>query len=125
MDDGPSAAGELLHLETSCVTMLMSQVERVELHMQATTLHTSGLSQVVVSELMRKWGPEGFDAHVAMVCDLYEQRRDHFLQCANQHLSGLARWTEPSAGMFVWIECQGIQDATSLVRLFGPPAARM
>eukprot|EP00002_Diphylleia_rotans_P006209 TRINITY_DN1555_c0_g1_i1.p1 TRINITY_DN1555_c0_g1~~TRINITY_DN1555_c0_g1_i1.p1 ORF type:complete len:349 (-),score=71.69 TRINITY_DN1555_c0_g1_i1:137-1183(-) len=40
-------------------------VDRIQLHTQATTLHANGLSQVITSRLMEKWGPSGFDSHIA------------------------------------------------------------
>ena len=46
-------------------------VARLELHTQAVNLHPCGLSQVAVAKLLERWGPDGFDAHVASICDLY------------------------------------------------------
>jgi DNA-binding transcriptional MocR family regulator len=34
---------------------------------QASTLHVSGLSQVVLLTLLKSWGEEGFKRHIAMV----------------------------------------------------------
>jgi DNA-binding transcriptional MocR family regulator len=35
--------------------------------LQASTLHVSGLSQVVLLTLLKNWGEEGFKRHIAMV----------------------------------------------------------
>ena len=46
-------------------------VERLELHTQATQLHTSGISQLLVAALMQEWGLGGFFDHTIAVSDLY------------------------------------------------------
>ncbi len=88
----------------------------MELHQQATSLHPSGLSQAVCAALLSKWGSEGFDKHVENVVNLYKVQRNAALQSCEKHLRGLATWTSPSAGMFLWISIQGCEDTASLVR---------
>ena len=99
-------------------------VDRLELHTQATSLHTSGVSQALVLALLRHWGAGesvtgglgGFDAHVRSVARFYETQCDAFLSSAETHLAGLAEWTRPSAGMFSWIKLlNGIEDSDALV----------
>lgn len=85
------------------------------LHMQSATLCTSVFSQACALALLRKWGPEGWNVHVTGVQALYRERRDHFIACAEKHLSGLAEWTVPEAGMFVWIRLLGIADSKALI----------
>lgn len=106
-------------------------IERIELHTQATTLHTCGLAQAAVrkapaaprrsrpaahsracqvSTLLHRWGADGFDAHATHVSEFYRRRCDHFLACADRHLTGLASWAPPTAGMFVWLRIHGVED---------------
>ena len=39
-----------------------------------------------------------------------------FLKAADRHLKGLAEWSIPSAGMFVWMKLLGIEDSSDLIR---------
>ena len=97
-------------------------VERIELHAQASVLHGSGVSQALVSGLFEAWAEEypsavaGFEAHCAAVASFYETRRDVFLRAAETHLAGLADWTVPTAGMFVWLRLRGVDDADAFVK---------
>ena len=40
-----------------------------------------------------------------------------FLKAAEKHLNGLATWTKPTAGMFVWLDLRpsGVLDAQKLI----------
>jgi kynurenine/2-aminoadipate aminotransferase len=76
----------------------------------------SALSQMVASKLLNHWGEEGFRAHVRTVQGFYGQRRDTLCQFASKHLSGLAEWNAPSAGMFLWIKCLGINDSKTMIK---------
>ncbi|KAI8834324.1 pyridoxal phosphate-dependent transferase [Chytridium lagenaria] len=90
-------------------------VERIVLHAQSTLLHTSGMSQMIVYHVLKKWGIEGFLAHTDSVATFYEEKAKVFLEAANKHLKGLAEWTEPTAGMFVWIKLLGVDDSSALI----------
>jgi len=91
-------------------------VSQLELHTQAVNLHPCGLSQVAVAKLLQHWGPAGFDAHVTDVCELYRQQRAAFLASAEAHLTGLAEWHAPEAGMFVWLKLLGVEDSFALIK---------
>ena len=90
-------------------------IERLELHAQATTLHTSGLSQVATQALLDHWGPEGWNTHVDSVVRFYHGRRDVMLRALDNHLDGMADWSSPSAGMFVWLQLRGIKDTKNFI----------
>ena len=34
---------------------------------------------------------------------------------ADRHLTGLAEWTTPTAGMFAWIKLNGVEDSEQLI----------
>ena len=97
-------------------------IERLDLHSQATTLHTSGPAQALVSMLFDRWeethdsSAAGFRAHADAVTEFYRHRRDHFLKCAEEHLTGVAEWTVPKAGMFAWLKVIGITDTDALIK---------
>ncbi len=67
-------------------------------------------------ELLRRWGVEGWKLHIARIQSFYKQRRDVFCDLAQQHLSGLAEWTAPDAGMFVRFKCLGVDDTEMLIK---------
>lgn len=90
-------------------------IERVVLHTQVSTLHTSTFTQLMVSQLLHQWGQEGFLAHIERVIDYYRKQKDALLTAADKWLSGLAEWHAPTAGMFVWFKIKGISDVKKLV----------
>lgn len=91
-------------------------INHLELVQQSSSLHTSGIAQAIVLQLLRHLGPEGWKAHIAKVQDFYSQRRDVFLKACETHLQGLAEWHAPKAGMFVWLKLLGITDSSVLVK---------
>ena len=97
-------------------------IERIELHGQASSLHTCGLAQGLVAALLDAWAAErGGDVHAAFavkmaeVAAFYHRRCEAFLAAAERHLGGLARWSAPDAGMFVWLELLGVADSHALI----------
>ena len=85
--------------------------ERLQLHMQATCLHTCGVSQAIAASLLNHWGHDKFVAHTRNVADFYKSQRDAFIASAERHLGqlgpGKVSWTVPDAGMFVWLDLSG------------------
>lgn len=97
-------------------------IERLELHTQASNLHSCGLSQSLVAALLEHMaaghGGEvhaGFAAHMRGVASFYESQRDAFMRAADTHLTGLAEWSVPACGMFVWLRLFGIADAQRVI----------
>lgn len=78
--------------------------DRISLHMQASVMHASGLSQVVLYEILKNWGHEGFHVHASRVTEFYRTRKEQCIQAAEKHLKGLAEWSEPTGGMFLWLK---------------------
>ncbi|TPX65016.1 hypothetical protein CcCBS67573_g08246 [Chytriomyces confervae] len=92
-------------------------IERITLHSQASILHASGMSQLMVQKVLEHWGIEGFLKHTDAVSGFYKSKSQFFIECAKKHLTGLAEWVEPNAGMFVWIKLSGISDSSSLIKM--------
>lgn len=90
-------------------------VYRIQLHMEASVLHSSAVSQMIILKLLEKWGMEGFLSHTEKVAEFYQQRRDMMLKAAEKWLTGLAEWNVPMAGMFLWIKLIGIQDTRDMI----------
>nr|CAB3219594.1 kynurenine/alpha-aminoadipate aminotransferase, mitochondrial-like [Phallusia mammillata] len=93
-----------------------SFIQRLILHQQVSTLHTSTLIQMMLSKLLDQWGIEGFRNHVEQIQTFYKQQRDICIQYADKWLKGLAEWNEPEGGMFLWMKLIGIEDTTKLIQ---------
>lgn len=90
-------------------------IDRVILHIQVSTLHTSTFTQVVIAQLLQQWGQKGFLDHVDSVTEFYKKQRDVMLNAAEKWLKGLADWYIPTAGMFLWIKIKGVSDTQELI----------
>uniref|UniRef100_A0A2D4KZS1 Kynurenine/alpha-aminoadipate aminotransferase, mitochondrial n=2 Tax=Micrurus TaxID=8634 RepID=A0A2D4KZS1_9SAUR len=90
-------------------------IDRVILHIQVSTMHTSTFTQLMIAQLLQQWGMNGFLAHVDSVVDFYKQQRDVMLNAADKWLKGLADWHSPAAGMFLWIKIKGVPDTQELI----------
>ncbi|XP_042324442.1 kynurenine/alpha-aminoadipate aminotransferase, mitochondrial isoform X3 [Sceloporus undulatus] len=110
-------------------------IDRVILHIQVSTMHTSTFTQVraikfpetdllsklvcvchiMIAQLLQQWGQKGFLDHVDSVVDFYKQQRDVMLRAADKWLKDLADWHIPAAGMFLWIKLKGVSDTQELI----------
>ncbi|KAL6490938.1 hypothetical protein MHYP_G00012830 [Metynnis hypsauchen] len=90
-------------------------VDRVVLHIQASTMHTSTFTQLMVSQLLHSWGQEGFLKHIDGVVEFYRAQRNAMLSSADKWLKDVAEWHAPAAGMFLWIKLKGIKDTQQLI----------
>ncbi|NXE37321.1 AADAT protein, partial [Ptilorrhoa leucosticta] len=90
-------------------------IDRVVLHIQVSTMHTSTFTQIMISQLLQQWGQKGFLEHVDRVVDFYRIQRDAMLTAADKWLKDLAEWYPPAAGMFLWIKIKGISDTQQLI----------
>nr|XP_023439529.2 kynurenine/alpha-aminoadipate aminotransferase, mitochondrial isoform X2 [Dasypus novemcinctus] len=81
-------------------------IERVILHMQVSTMHTSTFTQLLISQLLHQWGEEGFLAHVDRVADFYRKQRDASLAAAEKWLSGEQNvYPDWQNGIFLLLQC--------------------
>lgn len=90
-------------------------VERIQLHMQCSVLHASSMSQVIAHELLKMWGIEGFMDHVTSIEAFYQRRRDIMIEAAHKHLTGLADFSVPDGGMFLWMQAPNVIDTWDML----------
>ncbi|KAK5893394.1 hypothetical protein CgunFtcFv8_006269 [Champsocephalus gunnari] len=90
-------------------------VDRVVLHIQASTMHTSTFTQLMVSQLLHSWGQDGFLRHIDGVIEFYRKQRNAMISSADKWLKDVAEWHAPAAGMFLWIKLKGIADTQQLI----------
>jgi 2-aminoadipate transaminase len=79
---------------------------RESLDLESTTLY-----QRAVAEFL---GQGRLEAHLTALRETHGKRCAAMLQALEEHLSGLARWSRPEGGMFVWVELPAELDATEL-----------
>jgi kynurenine/2-aminoadipate aminotransferase len=100
-------------LRLGWVTARKDVVAKIVSALQTHTVGPCSLSQVVVEAALSAWGDDGLDAHLRRVQGEYAKRCFVLCSSAQTHLQGLASWTVPSAGMFVWMridESTGVED---------------
>ncbi|RKP14159.1 pyridoxal phosphate-dependent transferase [Piptocephalis cylindrospora] len=90
-------------LRCGSLTAQASLCQRVVYNNEVSIQRPSGFSEAVVESLMRSWGPEGWDTHLRGVRETYRRRRDALLKACQRELTGLAEWSAPVAGMFIWM----------------------
>jgi 2-aminoadipate transaminase len=76
-------------------------------------LDTPSFSHRVISEYL---AAGGFPPHLERLRNEYRRRRDAALSALARHLTGSARWSRPSGGMFIWVELSPAVDTALLLR---------
>ncbi|TFK36666.1 PLP-dependent transferase [Crucibulum laeve] len=79
-------------------------LQAIDRHTATSNLQTSSLTQAITFALLDSWGYEGFKTHTARVSAFYREKRDVFEAAMKRHLTGLAEWDTPEAGMFFWFK---------------------
>lgn len=72
----------------------------IEKAKQATDLHTSQLTQMVVYQAVK----DGFlDQHIPTICQRYGEQCDAMLDAMERFFPPGLHWTRPEGGMFIWV----------------------
>ncbi|XP_033736617.1 kynurenine/alpha-aminoadipate aminotransferase, mitochondrial-like [Pecten maximus] len=90
-------------------------VDRLTYHLMCSSMQASGLSQMTLAMILKEWGLDGFLDHTDKTAKFYENRCQLCLKAAKKHLTGLAEWSEPCGGMFLWLKLLNITDAHELI----------
>ena len=67
-----------------------------------SNLQPPTFTQVIALKMLRSWGYDTYRVHVDRVAAFYRAKRDVFARLMGKHLTGLAEWNVPEAGMFFW-----------------------
>ncbi|XP_059482453.1 kynurenine/alpha-aminoadipate aminotransferase, mitochondrial-like [Neocloeon triangulifer] len=102
-------------LRAGCMTGPKEIVRVIEMHMQASVLHTSSLAQMIVLQLLNQMGWDGFKKYTMNVKEFYRVRRNQMIALAEKYLTGLAEWDVPGGGMFLWVKVKGVEDVLAMV----------
>merc|ERR1711879_1024773 len=72
-------------------------------------------NQIIISKLFDEWGIPGYVEHTKKVTEFYRGQCEAIVRSCEKHLSGLATWKEPKAGMFLWITLLNVTDARVMI----------
>jgi 2-aminoadipate transaminase len=85
---------------------------KLEQAKQATDLHTSQLTQMVVHEVIK----DGFlEEHIPTIRQLYSDQCQAMLSALTEFFPAGVKWTKPEGGMFIWVTLPAHIDSTKLL----------
>ncbi|HEY6541975.1 MAG TPA: PLP-dependent aminotransferase family protein, partial [Ktedonobacteraceae bacterium] len=88
-------------------------IERLSLHKQVFDLNTNALGQWAVSEILRR---DLLDPHLAMLRQVYRQKRDLMLSAIAAYWPREVRVSAPAGGFHLWCRLPGDLRARTLLR---------
>ncbi|XP_046566671.1 kynurenine/alpha-aminoadipate aminotransferase, mitochondrial-like isoform X2 [Haliotis rubra] len=71
----------------------------------------SALVETIMLKVFQNMGHDGYIEHGCRVANFYHQRSQLASRTAEKHLKGLAEWSAPQAGMFLWMKLLGVEDS--------------
>lgn len=80
---------------------------------QAADLHTSTIDQSAAAIYLSN---TDMNAHIAMLCTAYRERRDTMLNALPTTVPAGTTWTTPEGGMFVWLRLPGPQNTADVLK---------
>ena len=86
-------------------------IERLVTLKQVSDFGTSPLLQAALHQFLVDGG---LDDHLRRIRRVYRERRDAMMEALDRHLAGVATWTRPEGGLFVWVRLLGDVDSTEL-----------
>ncbi|CAF1131483.1 unnamed protein product [Rotaria sp. Silwood1] len=89
--------------------------QKLVYHQQVTSMHASSLSQMLALKLFEKWNLSGFNEHTQRISKFYQNQKTLMVNAINKHLKGMVTFNEPTAGMFIWLKINGIEDTRKLI----------
>ncbi len=86
---------------------------KIEILKQVNDVHTPVLTQMMCVEFMEKYD---IDEYIEKNRQLYGKKCDVMLKAIEKYFpKGKVKYTVPEGGIFMWCECEGIDDVTPLV----------
>ena len=88
-------------------------LEKIEILKQVNDVHTPVLTQMMCIEFMDKYD---IDEYIENNRQLYGKKCDVMLKAIEKYFpKGKVKYTVPEGGIFMWCECEGLEDITPLV----------
>ncbi len=75
-------------------------IDALEIAKQNADLHTPTFNQLLAAEALKRGV---VDSHIPRVKEAYKKKRDTMLEALEEHMDGMARWTKPVGGMFIFV----------------------
>ncbi|XP_011502054.1 PREDICTED: kynurenine/alpha-aminoadipate aminotransferase, mitochondrial-like [Ceratosolen solmsi marchali] len=104
-------------LRLGVVTGPQPLLEKLALHINCSTIHASALSQMLVYSLLSSWNDDDVQAHFTKIQKFYRDKRDIMLKAIEKHFTGIAEWSVPRGGMFVWLKITVLEDTYDLAMI--------
>ncbi|KAK7062512.1 hypothetical protein SK128_002112 [Halocaridina rubra] len=102
-------------LRVAYVTGPRQLVDKICLYQQVSVAHPPSLSQIIISEILRTLGEDGFLEHTKQLQKFYRDQRDAIVKAASKFLSSLCEWSVPEGGMFLWLKVRDVKDSLGVV----------
>ncbi|XP_043273669.1 kynurenine/alpha-aminoadipate aminotransferase, mitochondrial-like [Venturia canescens] len=96
------------------VTARKEILDKLTMNVENSVLHASSLSQMLILQLFNAWSIERFEQHFREIQKFYREKRDLMLAGVEKHLSGIAQWSVPNAGMFLWVKVPCVENTLKL-----------
>ncbi|PVU91252.1 hypothetical protein BB559_004225 [Furculomyces boomerangus] len=92
-------------LRTGWVSGQKKLVDIIQSHIETSSSRANGVSSGMISRLFNDhWGHDGFEKHIIFLQKQYLSRRNVLLKAVEKYLGGMATYTLPDCGMFLWLE---------------------
>ncbi|XP_071116958.1 kynurenine/alpha-aminoadipate aminotransferase, mitochondrial-like [Haliotis cracherodii] len=91
-------------------------LQKLILHLDSSVACTNNLSQTVIRKILVDMGHDGFLRHGEKLAAFYKERADKIVAIAQKHLKGLAEWSPPAGGMFIWMKLLGVKSSQPVVQ---------
>ncbi len=89
-------------------------INKIKICKQGTDVHTSMVSQAIVSEYLNQGL---YEPHIEDVKTLYRGKRDLFLAEMTKNFPAEVKWNFPEGGLFIWAELPSGYDARDLFNM--------
>lgn len=87
-------------------------LDKLLLAKQSADLCTSTFTQMVAHNYFTS---EDWRGQVKQLAEIYRERRDAMLGALREHVSGIAEWTHPQGGLFVWATLPAFIKASEML----------
>ncbi len=87
-------------------------LDKLLLAKQSADLCSSTFTQMIAH---RYFSSEDWRGQVELLKELYRGRRDAMLEALEEHLEGIATWTRPQGGLFVWVTLPGFIKSSEML----------
>jgi len=75
-------------------------IDALEIAKQNADLHTPTFNQLLAAEALKRGV---VDRHIPKVKEAYKKKRDTMLNALEKYMGGMARWTRPVGGLFIFV----------------------